>query len=194
MTPMAGDPMGRTMPSAGVSLSTTPPMLSSLFGSNPVPSYSVHHPKYGAPSSTQGTSLYQLSRSLGMSQPGPTRPTLGPWEAAPYLGSGMVQPTSMGGIPPLGHKIFPSCVGAGMVQSSSMGGTPPMAPQSTPPYLGVGMAQPSSVGGKPQAGVVHLGGSTPLAGGGVSLQSQLFSGTGSGETNQGNDSLNVCIH
>lgn len=78
----------------------------------------------------------------------------------------------------MGLNMNPPFGGVGMVRS----GPPVGNPLADPLSLGTGMGQSSFYGGNRQAGVAHLGGSTPLGGGGVPFQPQFLSGSGSGET------------
>lgn len=165
---MTSGPVVRTGPVAGVSLPETSTPYFSPSGSNLAPpstfgaaNPSGENPLFLLPSHTMGV----CHSSLNMHQVTP-----------PGLGTGMVQSVSMGGSPQMGLNMNPPFGGVGMVQSGSL--------VADPLFLGTGMGQSSFFG----AGVAHLGGPTPPAGGGVPFQQQLLSGSGVGDTgNQNNN-------
>lgn len=86
-----------------------------------------------------------------------------------YSGTGIVQSVSVGGV--------------GMVQSGSLVGNPFVDPLLFEQRMG----QSSFSGGNCQAGVAHLRGSTPQAGGGVPFQPEWLSSSGLGETVKNNN-------
>lgn len=142
----------------------------SPFGSTLASSFGV-----GAASLSSETPLFPPpSHSVIGSRSGLNRPQIAP----PCSGNGMVQSVSVGGGPQVGFNMNPPCGGVGMLQSGSLLGNP----LADPLLVGTGMGQSRYFGGNQQAGVVHLGGFTPQAGGGVPFQSQMHSGSGLGET------------
>ncbi|XP_056154050.1 epsin-1-like [Lampris incognitus] len=173
-TVMACRPAGRTMPIMGMSLPTTSPLPSTHFGSILVSSSDVRRPSFTAPASAEGGHIFQPpSHSLGIcrSMPAADSPA-----TRLCLGTGILQPASVSGIPPVGVDINLNHVGAAMLPSASVGGNPLMAPWGAPPYFGAGMVQPTSIGGSPWAGVAGLGVSTPQTGGEVPQHTQLLLG------------------
>lgn len=117
-------------PVAGVSLPATSPLLSGSSASVPWSPSGVSRPSFGPPSS----SLFQLPPSpAAMSHSGLNMPVATAQFAPLYLGTGMAQPASLGGIPSMGCNI-------------------------NPPFLGMGMVQPSFAGGNPPIGLPHLAG------------------------------------
>ncbi|XP_044027281.1 epsin-1-like [Siniperca chuatsi] len=163
---------------AGVSFPETSAPYCSPFGSTLAPSFSAPSPIFGAANAVSETPLFQLpSHTMGVSHSG-----LNMLQAAqvapPCSGTRMVQSVSVGGSPQMGLNMNPPCGGVGMVQSGSLVGNP----LADPLLFGTGMGQSSFFGGNRQAGVAHLGGSTPQAGGGVPFQPQWLSGSGLGET------------
>ncbi|XP_054461494.1 epsin-1-like [Anoplopoma fimbria] len=154
---------------SGPSLPETSTPYRRPFGSTLAPSFGAPSPTFGAPSPSSATPLFQQpSQTTGVHHSG-----FNMLQTAE--GTGMVQSVSMGGSPQMGLHMNPSF--GGMVQPGSLVGIP----LTDPVLLGTGMGQSSVFGGNCQAGVAHLGGSIPQAGGGVPFQPQLLSGNGSGD-------------
>lgn len=175
---MTSGPVVRSGAVAGVSLPETSAPYCSPFGSALAPSFGAPSPTFGAANPPGETPLFQLpSHTMGVSHSG-----LNMLQAAqvapPCSGTGMVQSGYVGGSPHMGFNMNPPCGGVGMVQSGSLVGNHLADPLS----LGTGMGQSAFFGGNLQAGVAHLGGSTPQAGGGAPFQPQLLSGSGLGES------------
>lgn len=172
---MASSRLVRSGAVAGVSLPETSAPHYSPFGPTLAPSFGGPSPTFGAANPSSETPVFQLpSHNMGVSHSG-----LNMLQAAqvvyPCSGTGMVQSVSLGGCAQMGLNMNPSCEGVGMVQSGSFVGNPLADPL-------LGMGQSSFFGGNHQAGVAHLGGSTPQAGAGVPFQPQWLSGSGVGET------------
>ncbi|XP_060915537.1 epsin-1-like isoform X2 [Labrus mixtus] len=158
---------------AGMSFHQTSTPYCHPFGSTfAAASPSYENPLFQPPSQTTRRSYSGFS----MPQPGQLTPT--------YSGTGVVQSASVGGNPPMGLNINQDRRGVGMMtQAGPLVGTP----LSDPLFWGKGTDQSAVFGGNWPAGA-QFGGSTPHAGGGVSLQQQWIPGSGSGEAaNQNNN-------
>ncbi|XP_067375766.1 epsin-1 isoform X2 [Channa argus] len=167
-------PMIRSGTVAGVSLPETSALLSDPFCSTMSTTYGTPSPMFGAASTSTNPPRFQL--------PAPTMGGLNMFPAvqmAPlFSGTGIGQSVCFGESPQMGLNVKSPSGGAKIVQSGPLIGNP----IANPLLAGTGMAQPTFFGGNPQAGVAHVGGSTAQAAGGVPLQLQLVSASGSNGT------------